>query len=41
MEKRMHELREQMQTAARELQFEKAAELRDQLRTLEAARLAM
>jgi protein-arginine kinase activator protein McsA len=37
----MTTLREEMQTAARELEFEKAASIRDELRQLEAARLAL
>jgi excinuclease ABC subunit B len=41
MEKRMGTLREGMQAAARELEFEKAASMRDELRQLEAARLAL
>ncbi len=41
MEKRMIALRGEMQAAARELEFEKAASLRDELRRLEAARLAL
>jgi excinuclease ABC subunit B len=41
IEKRLVELRLQMQVAAKALEFEKAAQLRDQLRSLEAQRLAM
>ena len=41
IEKQLVELRVQMQAAAKALEFEKAAQLRDQLRSLEAQRLAM